>query len=433
MDKAAGVDGRADARARASLADVQLALQTFGTELLLLVSPRGELLAATGTNPLGFPEADAGGRHIAEYLHPDDLPKVFDVIERARVTAGFEDSITVRARHLDGTWRLLEATVSDSQRHPLLHDDWVGAVIRVRDMTDVPGSRPRNAWRDLGEGDRFLSLAESLPHGILSADARGHVVFSNQSAQQLFGLTAEELRGRGWESRVHGDDLAEVRSATQMVVSGGGPQQVTFRVQPGLFVRWATAKFVPLMSAVVHTGWIATLDDVTDRRRAESELAHRATHDPLTGLPNRTLLEDRLHQACARIRRTGVSVATIFVDLDEFKVINDTHGHQAGDEVLCEVARRLRSCVRDTDTVSRLGGDEFVILCEDLDASELGAVERRIEAAFTDPIVVGGARLPVGASVGVALTDDPATEMADLLGRADQAMYRVKREHRRRA
>ncbi len=413
--------------------EVQVALHSFGTELLLLVSPRGELLSATGTNPLGFgTETDEVGRHIAEYLHPDDLPKVFDVIERARVTAGFEDSITVRARHVDGNWRLLEATVSDSQRHPLLRDDSRGAVIRVRDMTDVPGSRPRNNWRQLGEADRFLSLAEALPSGILSADARGHVVFSNDAAQQLFDLSADKLRGRGWEHRVHPDDLTEVRGATEMVVRGGGPQEVTFRVQTGLFLRWASAKFVPLLSAVVHTGWIATLDDVTERQRTESELAHRATHDALTGLPNRTLLEDRLHQACARIRRTGVSVATLFVDLDDFKTINDTHGHQAGDQVLCEVARRAQACVRDTDTVSRLHGDEFVLLCEGLTPTEVAGVEGRLVEAFGEPMSVGTTRLVVGASIGVAMTDDPDIEFAELLARADQAMYRVKRTHRRR-
>ncbi len=413
--------------------EILVALHTFGSELLLLVSPRGELLAASGANPLGFGTgADEVGRHIGEYLHPDDLPKVFDVIERARLTAGFEDAITVRARHDDGTWRFLEATVFDSQRDPILRDSHRGAVIRVRDMTDVPGSRPRNTWRNAGETDRFLSLAEALPSGILSADARGHVVFSNEAAQQLFDLSADKIRGRGWEHRVHPDDLDEVRAATELLVKGAGPQQVTFRVQTGLFLRWASAKFVPLGSAVVHTGWIATLDDVTDRQRTESELAHRATHDALTGLPNRTLLEDRLHQACARIRRTGVSVTTMFVDLDDFKTINDTYGHQAGDQVLREVAARLLTCIRDTDTVSRLHGDEFVVLCEGLTPDEVAGVEARITEAFEEPMRVGTTRLVIGASIGVATTEDADTAVADLLARADQAMYRVKRARRRR-
>ena len=142
------------------------------------------------------------------------------------------------------------------------------------------------------------------PLGILSADARGWVVFCNEAAQQIFNLSADQLMGHGWERLVDPEDLPEVDGAPCAPWCALAlPQQVMFRIQTGLFVRWALAKFVPLGGPDEVTGWIATVDDVTDRRRAETELTHQATHDMLTGLPNRMLLEDRLQQACARLRR----------------------------------------------------------------------------------------------------------------------------------
>ncbi|MDZ7733557.1 MAG: GGDEF domain-containing protein [Acidimicrobiia bacterium] len=274
---------------------------------------------------------------------------------------------------------------------------------------------------------RFLSLAEALPSGILSADARGRVVDCNHTAQQILNLPADRIHGRGWVDVVHAEDLPDVMDASGLVVRTGTTQQATFRIQTGLFVRWASAKFVPLGDDERRTGWIATLDDITDRRRAESQLAHRATHDPLTELPNRTLLEDRLEQACARLRRSQTWVTVLFVDLDDFKDVNDSYGHTAGDEVLREVARRLRSVLRPADTVSRLGGDEFVAVCEGLGDEEAERIAERIREAFRVPMLVSGRQVSVSASVGWAATSDPAREPSELLVRADQSMYRVKR------
>ncbi len=271
----------------------------------------------------------------------------------------------MRARHADGSWRLLDIALLTApsggpvrgQRHPALRDITDEAVWSARDAGRRAGAVP--------------SLAESLPLGILSADARGWVVFCNEAAQQIFNLPGDGLMGHGWERLVDPGDLPEVMDAVRNVVALGLPQQVMFRIQTGLFVRWALAKFVPLGGADQVTGWIATVDDVTDRRRAESELTHQATHDALTGLPNRMLLEDRLQQACARLRRDHDEVSVMFIDLDDFKLVNDTYGHNVGDQVLVEVANRLHQILRAVDTVARLGGDEFVVFCESLPESEV--------------------------------------------------------------
>lgn len=411
------------------------ALREFAGEFLVFVGARGDVQAGVGPGLgiLGYEPGARRGRHIAEHLHPDDLPGVLEIIESARASADFRDTVSVRARHRDGHWLRFEASVRTVNGHHVLGS---GAVLRVRHLDEV-AEPPTDEEDDEEEDeapepdDRFLSLAEALPSGILSADTRGWVVYCNSAAQQILNLPADRILGQGWLDAIHAEDLADVMEAAGLVVRAGIPQQASFRIQTGLFVRWATARFVPLGEDHQHTGWIVTIDDITDRRRAESQLAYRATHDPLTELPNRALLEDRLEQACARLQRDRGSVTVLFVDLDGFKEINDDLGHQAGDAVLREVARRLRQVLRPADTVARLGGDEFVAVCEGLPDDRAHTVAARIAEALEVPMLVGGRQLPVRASIGFATTTDGNQDPGELLSRADQAMYRRKRHARR--
>jgi diguanylate cyclase (GGDEF)-like protein len=164
--------------------------------------------------------------------------------------------------------------------------------------------------------------------------------------------------------------------------------------------------------------------------------AHGSMHDALTGLPNRALLKDRLDHELSSAQRTRQAIGIVFLDLNGFKQVNDTLGHQAGDVLLVEVARRLGKLLRGSDTLARLGGDEFVVLLPQLaDAGSMDLVVRRIRAAIARPFVIGGHRVSVGASIGTCYADDPRAEAAELLARADRAMYDQKRLHqaRRRA
>lgn len=390
------------------------------TEFLLLVSPRGEVLSATSYPALGYSAEENEGAHIAERIHPDDLLTVFGIIERARENAGFRERTRARVMTKNGSWRLFDADVFDGA---LIDPSLKGAVVRARDVTDEIAAEELEQIRD----ERFVSLAEALPLGILSADARGFVVFTNDVAEQIFNLPREQLVGSGWEDTVLPEDRGDVVTAAGETVRSGVAQQVTFRIATGLYQRWAHAKFVPLGADGHHTGWLATVEDVTDRRRVEGQLAHQATHDALTGLPNRLLLEDRLRQACGRLRRGSDSLTLFFVDLDRFKAVNDEHGHSIGDRVLAETAQRVRRAVRDVDTVARLGGDEFVAVCEQLPASEVDSVARRITDAVAVPLVIAGTVIHIGASVGVARSEDPDVDPEQLLGYADQSMYQVKR------
>lgn len=167
--------------------------------------------------------------------------------------------------------------------------------------------------------------------------------------------------------------------------------------------------------------------DITDRKQVELRLAHLALHDPLTGLPNRTLFMDRLRHAWERAQRTGAQLAVLFVDLDRFKVVNDTLGHEAGDSLLQQVADRLRSCLRSSDTLARLAGDEFVVLLEDLvDAEDPHRVAERIRASLEPPFPVAGQEISITASVGIARSGPQTGRAEDLLRQSDTAMYRAK-------
>ena len=189
------------------------------------------------------------------------------------------------------------------------------------------------------------------------------------------------------------------------------------------------AATIGILGAIVFAIAIRMAGATGERKeQAEELLAHRALHDPLTGLPNRQLLVDRLTHAIAMAhRRGGMPPVVMFLDLDRFKLVNDTFGHRAGDDLLIQVSDRLRSVLRTTDTLSRFGGDEFVLLCEDFSVGEsLTMVTGRIHGVFDEPFEVGEERLPISVSIGVASLDDAVTTTEALLSDADAAMYFAK-------
>jgi diguanylate cyclase (GGDEF)-like protein len=173
-----------------------------------------------------------------------------------------------------------------------------------------------------------------------------------------------------------------------------------------------------------------TLTMALARQRDEEKMRHEAVHDPLTGLPNRTLLRDRLEHALAQSERAGAATGVLFVDLDNFKQVNDVYGHVTGDAVLVEFGRRLQTAVRPADTVARFGGDEFVVVCEEVDEAVALALGRRLGAAIEMPLTVGGVPHGLSASIGIALG---TTDADTLLANADAAVYRAKAHGRGRA
>jgi diguanylate cyclase (GGDEF)-like protein/PAS domain S-box-containing protein len=293
--------------------------------------------------------------------------------------------------------------------------------LRLRDVTDEP-----QAMDLASEQSRFVSLAEALPVGVLSADTEDFLVFANDAATGFLGVEFERLRGRGWIDRIHPDQRDDVQAAIAQARSRRHATRATFTVAAPSDPSFLQILVVPLTEAGRDLGWVATLEDVTARLTAERELAHRATHDPLTGLPNRWLLMDRLQQALAKCARRQGGVAVVFVDIDRLKAHNDAHGHAAGDAALIHAARRLSGNLRPSDTAARIGGDEFVVVSDVHDEREARDLARRLQTLLDDDLAHGQVTLHVTASVGVAFTDDPTVTPAQLLADADAAMYRHK-------
>ena len=193
---------------------------------------------------------------------------------------------------------------------------------------------------------------------------------------------------------------------------------------------WCHIKATPIDPAAPAKGAIWVFVDVQERIEADRRIRHLAHHDPLTGLPNRILLRDRLAMALAQARRHELLVCLLLIDLDRFKAINDRHGHDAGDAVLVEAGRRIAQCVREEDTVARLGGDEFVVVLGGLRSREhCGGIAKKLIAALSMPVEHRGTALSVGASVGIAVFPDDAGDADALMRCADAAMYRIKVKH----
>jgi diguanylate cyclase (GGDEF)-like protein/PAS domain S-box-containing protein len=278
--------------------------------------------------------------------------------------------------------------------------------------------------------ERFRSLA-ATPVGIFRTDVDGTVLFSNQRSEELMRRSAEELAGRSWTEIVHPQDMRAVTAAWRGAKRDRAELGRQFRLaRTGAEECWVACRLAPLWgTGGAHTGWIGSLEDVSERHEHEVELARRALHDPLTELPNRTYFLDRLSQAIERSRRNRSRVAVMFVDLDQFKAVNDGLGHEAGDRVLVEVAQRLKGALRAGDTVARFGGDEFTVLCEDVTGSiEMAAAAGRIAAALASSVEVNGHEVAVGSSVGIAIGFGVRAEADELLRTADSAMYRAKAE-----
>ena len=259
--------------------------------------------------------------------------------------------------------------------------------------------------------------------------------YVNPAGERLRGLRLDALIGRTDRELV--PDLPGLdtwEAALREVLETGTPREHDFSMAlPDGKEGWFHTTLSPetdVSGAVV--GVLTSTRDVTQAKLAERALAHQAMHDPVTGLANRYLLMDRLGQAMLRLERSPGKVALVFIDVDHFKAINDSYGHEVGDEVLMELARRLSAVGRREDTVARLGGDEFVMLCENVQGdADVRALAGRVVAALADPFAVGnGLQLPLSASVGVSVTGDPNARPADLLRDADTAMYRVKQHGR---
>lgn len=272
---------------------------------------------------------------------------------------------------------------------------------------------------------RFQALVHNLPDLIVVTDDERTISYSSPSVTPLLGWSPQEAEGATLLAMIHPDDADRMEQALA-ARSLDLPVEARVLGRDGRF-RWFEVMVTNLFDDPAVAGLVINAHDVTAQKAVEDRLAHQATHDPLTLLPNRVIVDDRLDHALDRGRRDGSRAAAIFLDIDEFKLVNDTWGHAAGDELLRQVADRVQRAARAADTVGRYGGDEFVVICEDLpSAADALVVAERIRDEVAQPAAVEGTEILVGTSIGVALSSGPEEGTRSLLGRADAAMYEAK-------
>jgi diguanylate cyclase (GGDEF)-like protein/PAS domain S-box-containing protein len=285
--------------------------------------------------------------------------------------------------------------------------------------------------RDKAE-ERLRKLSAAVtqsPVSIAITDTRGVIEYVNPKFCELTGYAAEEVVGQN-PRILRGSIMAPEFYANlwQTILSG--------RLWHGEFLNkkkneelfWEHATIAPIWNAHGElTNFIAIKEDITERKMLQEKLNHMAHHDELTGLPNRALFFDRIGQVLAHAKRNDAGFALMFVDLDGFKDINDTHGHDIGDLLLQETARRLEGCIRDSDTVARMGGDEFAVMLLDVAApGHIHQVADKMLALLAAPFLLKGTECHVGASIGISVFPQDGDAVDTLMNKADMAMYRVK-------
>ncbi len=280
----------------------------------------------------------------------------------------------------------------------------------------------------------YATVFTNASEGMTITDADARIIAVNPAFTFITGYTLEEVGGQTPAVLGSGrQDEAFYRDMWATLNRDGQWQgEIWNRRRDGeIFPEWLSITAVPNSSGDTPSHYIGIFSDITDRKAAEARIHHLAHHDALTNLPNRTLLQDRLDQAILQSRRRERHAAVLFIDLDRFKPINDTLGHEVGDALLTQVARRCQRAVRETDTVARHGGDEFVVVLPELDnAQDAAVLARKLLAALGEPYRLGEHELTVTASIGIALYPEDGQSASMLLRNADAAMYGAKADGR---
>jgi diguanylate cyclase (GGDEF)-like protein/PAS domain S-box-containing protein len=373
------------------------------------VSPQNETI-------LGYPpeECLADPDHWIKITHPEDRERVLAEDERTN-RSGEPFVMEYRQIAKDGriVWLRDEgAMVRDENGEPLY---WLGV------QTDITERKEAEQRLEASEAE-LRALFEAMDDLVFEIDTQGRYLKVAPTNPLLLYRPREELIGK----TLH--EVLPPRTAEELLdhIRRSAESRETVKAEYSLLVEDREAWFEGTVTPLSHESVVFVGRDITERKVLEERLAHQALHDPLTDLPNRTLFTDRLRQALARTRRREQYLAVMFMDLDNFKVINDSLGHKMGDRLLMAATKRIRTVLRPEDTVARLGGDEFVFLLEDTDLDGAILVAERILEKLRVPFSLGGRELFVTASIGITVGDGSEKRAPDLLRDADLAMYRAK-------
>src|SRR6202142_1468152 len=382
---------------------------------------------------LGYSPEELKATSSTEQIHPDDRSRVLIAAEKARLS-GQEERVEYRMRHKDGSWRTLESTAC-AIRNARGQTDKL--VIVNRDITERKRTEElllHNAALRHAE-EKYRAIFEDAVVGIFQMTPEGRPLNINRALAQIHGYdsTAQlmgevsNLVSQLFVDSRQIDELKRVLDEKGVVRSAEIEVHCRDRTR-----KWVLANVRAVRDRdgkiVLHEG---TLEAITDRKVAEDRVQFLAYYDALTELPNRALLQDRLSQALASARRRKDKVALLFLDLDRFKDINDSLGHPVGDLLLQEVADRLKSQVREQDTVARVGGDEFLVVLTGVkDFADAAVAAERLMDAMTAEFVVQGHLLNVSCSLGISIFPEHGAQSETLIKNADAAMYSAKEKGR---
>ena len=368
----------------------------------------------------GYSEEQLLGSNFQAITYVDDLGKDLDQVQRC--LAGTLDGFTMVKRYVHRmghiVWVEVNVAVVRDADGKLVH--FVGQVLDITERLTVEATLAASEAR-------FAALVEHGSDLISIADSEGRLIYASPAYRTVLGFDPAERIGQPMQDRIHPDDRANVVAVVAALAATPGASataQFRYAHADGSW-RWLDSTITNRLADTAVEGYVINTRDVTEWVSATERLAHQATHDSLTGLPNRTMLDDRMVQARVSARRHDEVLAAFFVDVDHFKAVNDTYGHATGDLFLIEAARRLRQAARIDDTVARLGGDEFVVIASIVDEAAAHALAARLCDAFAEPFLLDGLLLAVAASVGIATTTDLSGDL-DLLSAADIALYEAK-------
>jgi diguanylate cyclase (GGDEF)-like protein/PAS domain S-box-containing protein len=376
---------------------------------------------------LGYSREELMGMNYRVYTPPENLKKVFQTFNQVYRTSEPLKLFNMEQIRKDGT-----RIVADPSVFPLRNEK--GEIIGFRGVSRDVTERIHMEEALRQSEERYRTILAEIEEGYYEVDLAGNIKFVNRAACRQFGYSEEELVGSNYRVYVLKEDIKGVYKAWNKVYRTGEPLQsypfATVRKDgTQMFVENSVSPLRNKEGTII--GFRAVSRDVTQRKQFEQKLAEMATHDTLTGLPNRALLSDRLTMGLAHTRRSGNKLAVLMLDLDKFKIINDTLGHGAGDQLLKCVGERLTGVTRKSDTVARIGGDEFVLVLPQISSPENAALlAQRILNSFREPFLFDGHEMNVTTSIGIAVYPEDGKEIDILLKNADNAMYLAKDQGR---
>ena len=382
-------------------------------------TPRPSYIEGALAEEFGVTTEKAAGKRIEDLFPADFVSTVSAAYEKAFAGETVEFPSRIGDRFFSNVARPF---LREGQAEGAPTDEIVGFGTEVTERV--------KAEADLRESEeKFRAAFENAPIGVALVDLDDRYMRVNRAFSKMLGYGEEDLVGTKSERITHPEDAEISRAYMRRVVEGGSGYDLEKRyLAADGGVIWVLLNVALVRGSGGEPAYyVCQHQDITRRKALEEELAHRAFHDPLTDLPNRALFTDRLGHALARKERAKGEVAVLFMDLDNFKYVNDSLGHEAGDDLLVEVARRLKGCVRPEDTVARLGGDEFAVLMEGV-GGEAGAVEvaERMLGALAPPVEVSRREIFVTPSIGIALAAPGETRPEVVRRDADAAMYGAK-------